>query len=276
MTGITAAISGINMGMSWRSDVDYVDFTKEFDTVENLDLENYSGSLYLREGNVSKVTVIAKSVPDTTIVEIKGDHTLTIENEDDVSWIFRILGNDYEEDSEVVILVPEGFIVNKAEFENHSGAMELTGFTASELRITGGSGNITGSDISAHRTKISTGSGRFKLEQVNLSNGSLDGGSGSISITDANLSDFVFSPGSGSLNVSGSLSGKNSIDGGSGSITFELFNSMESYDLDLDSGSGSIWINGEARNDNDYHGTAVENELDIDGGSGKVIINFAD
>lgn len=276
LTGIAAAVSGISMGAHWDEDANYIDLTLEFDEVNNLDINNYSGNLYIRPGDVSKVTVIATNIPDTTTIETKGNQTLTIENDDGIFGLFSIVGITHEERSEIVIVVPEGFSVDKAKFDNHSGNMKLSGIRTEKLEISGGSGSITGSNLSASKTDISVGSGQLELSYVSLRNGELDGGSGSIRITDSDLANIDFTPGSGSLNVEGSLTGENSIDGHSGSITFELSNRMESYDLKLDAGSGGIWINGEKRNDEDYYGKDAKNIIKIESGSGKVVINFTE
>ena len=276
LTGITTAINGISMGSGWISDVNYIDFTLEYDEVNNLDITNYSGDLYIRDGNVAKVTVMAKKVPDTTVVEIKGGKTLTVKNDDGVKWFLHFIGSEYNEESEIVIIVPQGFTVEKAVFDNHSGKMELRGITASELEISGGSGDIIGSDLSAQKTDIETGSGRLEFDDVSLKNGNFDSGSGSVKLTDAELANMKFEPGSGSLSVEGSLTGDNRIEGHSGNITFELSNRLDSYELKLSAGSGNIWINGEKRNNKDYHGENAENELIIKSGSGKVVVNFTE
>lgn len=276
ISGIVAAVVGMSGGIFIDGDQNYTDFTKEFDVVDNLKISNRNGDFSVRVTDGDKIIVKAENVPENMTVELVSDNTLRIDAKDSDSWFRRLINGDISNDkrSEVIVFVPEGFHVETAEIKNGSGNMELNSINAKELELNFGSGSVTANNLAAEQFNISAGSGAIKFNQVLLQNGKIRCGSGSVRITSSVLKDIVVKGQSGSVNLKANMTGNNEIDGGSGNIRCELSNTLSSYNLDLDYGSGSIYINDEKCRVDEINNVDAMNELSIDGGSGKVSINF--
>lgn len=277
LSSILMVISSVSDGnFLFASEKNYINFTKEFENVENLDITNYSGKIYVQSGNVDKIMVEAINVPDSYIAKVS-NQTLVIKDNGRGNFIFNLwLFGDYrEKETKITITLPQSIQFKKVEFDNGSGSMELSGFQTESFYLDGGSGAIIVSNIRANDTNISTGSGGVALEKVSLSNGYIDTGSGAVNIANSDLTRINFDTGSGSLNFEGLLIGKCSVDGGSGSLAFDINQGIENYDLRFDSGSGGIWVNGKRRDDQDIRNEEANNILTVEGGSGEVAINFA-
>lgn len=275
LTGITAAVSGISMGISWNGNVKYIDFTKEFNNVTNMDLSNYSGEMYVQRSDVDQFVIKASNVPDTVIAEMNGD-TLVVDDKEHSVFNFHFFWDeDSDIKSEITVYVPRDFKGDKIELSNGSGRLEINDMEADVLDIAGSSGSIIMNDLKANELNISSGSGHIEADRVMAQCGDWNGGSGSIRVTSSNLNDFEFKIGSGSLTFDGALTGDSEIKGGSGSATIDLADTIQTYEVDLDEGSGSIYLNGEKYRNGDIENDNAANKLSIDGGSGKISIDFA-
>lgn len=278
LTVITTIVSGIDKGINWDGKIDYININHEFDDVQNLDITNYSGKMFIQVGNVEKIQVKAENVPDTTVIKMVDNETLYIDDTGSNTWFFNFsfLDNDRREESQITVTFPIDFKAKEVQLDNNSGKMELKGIYTDRLVISGGSGNIIGSNLKAEHVDLCLNSGDFELDNVYLRNGNIDGGSGAMLMTNSTLDNIEFDLGSGDLHIEGSLTGKNELNGGSGGILVNLTDSLDNYQLKLDAGSGDIWINGERRNDEDIKNKDAENTLKVESGSGKVNINFAE
>ena len=277
LSSILLAVTGITQSNAlFASDKDYIDFTKEFELVENLDISNYSGKIYVQPGNVDKVIVDAKNVPDSYTATMERSNTLVIQDHDRDDFIFtfwfHVDMNDDE--TKITITIPKESYFNSVTFDNGSGKMEVSGIQTDSFYLEGGSGGIIVSNTSAGKAEVSTGSGSVGLENVNIRKGSIDTGSGAVRISSCQFNDVEFDTGSGSMSFEGSLTGESSISGGSGSIEIELAERFDQYDLELEAGSGGIWVNGDRKDDQDIKNPDASNELRIDGGSGRVSLSF--
>lgn len=278
LSSIILALSSVS-GSShlFAGDVNYIDFTKEFDDVKNLDISNYSGKMYIQPGDVTKVIVEAKKVPDQLQATLENKQTLVIENENrNFLFSFGWWDSEDAQDTKITITFPRNLSFDTASFDNGSGIMELRGIKSNVFELDGGSGKIIVSEILAGKTNISTASGRSELDGVVLANGDIDTGSGSVKISNSSLTDMDMDFGSGAVSFAGLLKGKNHIDGGSGSISIEVLESIQEYDIQLNKGSGGVYVNGERRDDQDIRNDHAEHQLIIEGGSGRVKVDFTE
>ncbi|ABX40840.1 DUF4097 family beta strand repeat-containing protein [Lachnoclostridium phytofermentans] len=276
LTSIVAVVSGLGSGIdTYEINKNYVSFTKDFDNVKNLNFSNGDKKLTLVSGDTDKVIVEAKNVPDSLEVKVTSDGTLTIKDRDrfHISWIIGWSGN-WNSDMEIIVTVPRDFTVGKVELDSGSANMEVNDLTADNMIIDGGSGSFIGRNLSAKKANISLGSGSTRLDYVKFEKGKMDCGSGDVKIENAIFRDVDFDGGSGSISYSGQLSGKTSLNCGSGRISFELEGKREDYNINSDSGSGGIWIDGTRADNYKERNSDVNNEIKIDGGSGRVLINF--
>ncbi|WP_312103800.1 DUF4097 family beta strand repeat-containing protein [Lachnoclostridium sp.] len=276
LSSIVAVVSGLGSGIdAYEYNKNYVSFTKDFDTVKNLNISNDDKKLTIVSGDTNKVIVEAKNVPDTLEVKVTSDGTLTIKDKDrfNISWIFRWSGN-WNSDMEIIVTVPRDFTAGKVELDSGSATMEVNDLSADNMIIDGGSGSFIGRNLYAKKSDMNLGSGSSRLDYVQFDKGKMDCGSGNIKIENAIFRDVVFDGSSGSISYSGQLLGKTSLDCGSGRVSFELEGKREDYNINSDSGSGGIWIDGIRTDDYKDRNSDVSNEIRIDGGSGRVLINF--
>lgn len=278
LTVITAIVSGIDKGINWDGKIEYIDINKEFTDVQNLDITNYSGKMFIQVGDVDKIQVKAEKVPDTTVVKMKDNDTLYIDDTGTSIWFFNFnfFDSDYRDKSQITVTLPLDFIAKEVQLDNNSGKIELKGVDTDRLLISGGSGNIIGSNLKAEHVDLCLNSGAFELDNVDFNDGDIDGGSGAMLMTNSLLESIEFDLGSGALHLEGSLTGKSEISGGSGRVLLNLIDPIDNYELELDEGSGGIWVNGEREDDEDIRNKDADNELKVKGGSGKVNINFAE
>jgi hypothetical protein len=278
LSSILLVVTGVSQSNHlFATETDYIDFTKEFSDVENLDISNYSGKIYVQPGNVDQIVVDAKNVPESLTAEMTSNRTLLVEDDDRNNFLFSFwFFNSFdEEDTKITIIIPNDIYFESVEFDNGSGSMELSGIKSKSFYLDGGSGGIIISDVSSEKAEISSGSGSLAIDNVNVKTGYVDSGSGAVRITNSAFADTEFETGSGALSFAGTLTGESSVNSDSGGILIELTDRIDSYDVALESGSGGIWVNGVKCDDEDINNNNAENELSIEGGSGKVTINFA-
>ncbi len=278
LSSILFVVTGISQSNRlFTRKTDYIDFTKEFNGVRSLDITNYSGKIYVQSSNVDQIIVEAKNVPESLTAEITEDHTLLVEDRNHDNFIFSLwfLDSFDDEESKITILIPRDILFESVEFDNGSGSMEVSGIQTKSFYLDGGSGGIVISDVISGAAEISSGSGTLAMDNVSIENGNINTGSGSVRITNGVFSDTEFDTGSGSFSFAGALTGENSINSGSGAILMELKDSVDNYDLEIDSGSGGVWINGVKVDDENIQNNHAENGLSIESGSGDITINFA-
>ena len=278
LSSILLVVTGVSQSNRlFASETNYIDFTKEFNDVENLDISNYSGKIYVQPGNVDQVIVEAKNVPESLKAEMTSEHTLLVEDDDQDNFLFSFWFFDAmdDEDTKVTIIIPNKIYFESVKFDNGSGAMEISGIKTKSFYFDGGSGGIIISDVSSEKAEISTGSGSLTMDNANLEKGYINSGSGAVRITNSAFSDTEFDTGSGALSFAGALMGDSTISSGSGAMLIELTDRIDNYDVELDPGTGGIWVNGEKYEDEDIKNKDAENDLSIESGSGEITINFA-
>lgn len=277
LSSILLVVTGISQSNHlFASETDYIDFTKEFPEVQNLDISNYSGKIYVQAGNVDQIIVEAKNVPENLTAKITKDDTLLIEDPNHDNFLFSIwfLNTHNDEDSKITIIIPMEIYFETVKVDNGSESMELSGFQSKIFYLDGGSGSVIVSDVSSEEADISAGSGALTMDNVSIKTGDFKSRSGAVRITNSRFINTEFETGSGAFSFSGELTGENIINSNSGAIFLELKDRIDKYNLDLDAGSGGVWVNGVKYDKEDIKNTAAENYLSVEGGSGKVTVNF--
>lgn len=247
---IVSAISG-NGRYDSRSSVD---FSETYTDVESLNISNSTGKLTIKTGDEFKIE--AENVSSDFEAKVTGNGTLSISDD---NHFFRFLwfhiGGFNNPDSRITLYIPADFTAKDAKIDSGAGSVSIESLRADYLEVSAGAGNITGNDISANKVKIDGGVGSVSLNAVNFNNGDYDCGVGSLSIE-------------------GTLTGRNKIDCGVGDVDLNLTGNAEDYDLDVDSGIGSVRINGQKVKDGYKTDNNADNSIIIDGGVGNVRINI--
>lgn len=230
------------------------DFTKTFTDVKSLDINNSTGKLNIKTGDEFKVEAV--NVSSDFEAKVTGNGTLSISDENHYfEFLWFHIGGFNHPNSIITLYLPADFVAEDAKISSGAGSVSVESLHADELDISAGAGSISGSDISADRVKV-------------------DGGVGSVSLNNVIFNNGDFNCGVGNLNMEGVLTGKNKIDCGVGEVDLNLQGNAEDYDLDVNSGIGSIRLNGVKLKDGYKTDNDADNSIKIDGGVGNVNIDI--
>jgi DUF4097 and DUF4098 domain-containing protein YvlB len=252
ITGILTGVFALSGVFSIGSN-NTVNVSKSFENVKSLTAEPGVGNFTIKVGDSDKVEVVAENVNENFTAEKNFSGNLKIKDKFDF-WNF-FDGHSNNGNSKITIYVPVGFVAEKIEIDAGAGNVNIDSLSTKKLDINAGAGNITGSNITADEVKMDGGVGEIRLDQVNL--------------TDVDINSGV-----GNVNLQGSMYGKNKIDCGVGEVKLTLTGSVDDYDLTIDKGLGSIYINDEKYSDLNWNNNSATNSLDIDGGVGDIEIDF--
>lgn len=249
---VVSAVSG-NVGLSF-GDTKTIDVAESFTGVKSLDLENSTGSLKIMTGDTFRIE--AEKVSENFEAKVNGDGVLHItENDSDFHfWGFNLNGLN-SPNSKITLYIPADFIAEETKIDTGAGAVSIEGLQTEYLYISAGAGNIAGDGLSADEVKI-------------------DGGVGNVELDEVEFQDADFDCGVGNLNIQGVLTGKNKIDCGVGGVSLDLIGDLQDYNLDIDSGVGTIRVNGEKISNETEIDNNGDNSIKIDGGVGDVRINI--
>lgn len=250
---VSAVVGGIGYSEK-EAEKGKTDVTDTFTDVKSLDINNSTGKLMIKIGDTFKVE--AKDVSKNFKAEVQSDGTLKIsENEKGIHFFWFDFDGFDNPNSKITLYLPEDFV-------------------AEEVNIDTGAGNVTIDRLQTDRLIISAGAGNITAQNLGASDFDLDGGVGNVTLDNVKITDADFECGVGNLSVEGILLGDTRIDCGVGNVNLDLAGNSNEYDLDVDSGVGTIRLNGEKISDNYKIDQNRENSIRIDGGVGDVRINM--
>lgn len=252
ITGILTAIIAITGTFSGIDSGKAVDINKSFEGVESLLVEPGVGSLHIKRGDSDMVEVVAENVSENFIVEKSSGGKLKIKGRFN---FWNIFGHSNNGRSDITVYLPDGFTAEEVEIDAGAGNINIEALTTRKLDIDAGAGNIEGSNIIADRVELDGGVGEIDLKEVELSEVDLDCGVGNI-------------------NLQGGLYGKCKLECGVGEVSLDLTESADDYDIRVEKGLGTISIDGEKYSDIKWNNRSADNSLDINGGVGNIEIDF--
>lgn len=254
ITGIFSAALALTGVFSGIGSSNTVDISESFDDVKSLSAEHSLGNFTIKLGDTDKVEVVAENVSESFTVEKSFSGNLKIKSKFSVWGLFNGNGNS-SGNAKVTIYIPKDFIAENIEIDAGAGNVNIEALTTKKLEINAGAGNIYGENITA--------------KQVDL-----DGGVGEITLEDINFTDVDIDCGVGNVNLQGSMYGKNKIDCGVGEVRLDLKGSIDDYNIKVEKGLGSVYINGEKNSDINWNNRNAAHSLDINGGVGDIDIDF--
>jgi hypothetical protein len=233
-----------------------IDFSETYSDVTSLDLDNATGELKIRIGDTFKVE--AENVSENFEAKVNSNGKLTIrENRNKIEFFWFQFDGFNSPNSKITVYLPVDFVAEEAKINTGAGTVSVEGLKAEYLLISAGAGNISGSNLVADEVKI-------------------EGGVGNVNFSDVNFADADFDCGVGNLYIEGVLLGENKIDCGVGEVDLDLKGDVDDYDLDIDSGVGTVRLNGEKIRDSRNSNSGADNSIKVDGGVGNVKINIED
>ncbi len=257
MVNIVHGIVTFTSGSRFRSnnhDYKTVDFDETFSGVRSLNIDNATGTLGIRVGDTFRVE--GSNVLEGFKAEVDGKGTLIVSDNESG---FQLWGVDFKginnPKSKITIYVPEDFVAEEVRINTGAGAVNLEDFSTEYLYISAGAGNINGRNLIADKVKV-------------------EGGVGSISLGNVTFKDTKFSCGVGNVYISGVLLEENSFDCGVGEVELELTGDIDDYNLDIDSGVGTVRVNGKKIDELNQTNRFAEHSIEVDGGVGNVRIDI--
>ncbi len=248
---------------------EYVSREYSYDDVEALSVENYVGELVIRSGSEFKVETYR--VDADTVCENENGTLTIVQKSDWESWL-----GIFDESPRIVVTVPEGYELTRAEIENKAGSMTITGLSAEELTVRSGAGEVILEEISAGYFSLYTGAGKTTGDQVLSDETKIQGGAGELRFTDCRLGNLQLESGVGKTTISGEIPGSSTVRCGVGETSLQINGKREEYRLSVQSSIGSVKVNGEDYSESDWNEEDAMNKLDISGGVGQIRIDFED
>lgn len=274
--GVTTAIIAITNGAArfkLGDDYETSDYTSTFDNINNLELDGGYAYLSVREGNVDKVTAKCTNIPDYFTLEASGD-TLKLDRATTDSWFVVSFGFDHDE-TKIEIIVPAGQRIENCDIESGSGGCEIDLSNVGEAEIETGSGDVDILNVVADRFSLESGSGSISMMNINTAQLTVKSGSGSVKMDEIDAGSFEVRSGSGRLSYEGTIGGDIYMDTKSGNVVMNIDGKRDDYNINVNSGSGGVWIDDEKMNDAHLTSLTSQYDMRIDGGSGRVTVAFS-
>jgi hypothetical protein len=257
MVNVVYGVVTFASGRGFRTnDNDYktINFDETFTGVTGLDIDNSTGTLGIEVGDTFRVE--GRNVFEGFKAEVNNDGTLIVsDNESGFRfWGFHINGFN-SPNSKITVYVPADFVAEEVRIETGAGAVNLEDFSTDYLYISAGAGNINGRNLVADKVKV-------------------EGGVGSINLGNVTFENTNFNCGVGNVYISGVLLEENSFDCGVGEVELELTGDINDYNLDIESGVGSIRVNGKKIEEMEETNRFADHSIEVDGGVGSVRIDI--
>lgn len=239
---VCTGIYGVQM-ISGGIDVERVDVTKEFEEFSTLKLEISSANLTIKtEGDKFKVETY--QIPETT----------KIENENGKLKIKDSKKFVYNNQSNIIIYIPEGTEIEELKLDLGAGAINIEKLNSNKIDCSFGAGNVKIKELISKNSKIECGAGQIIIEDCELNNSDID-------------------TGIGRLSYSGLITGDSKINCGVGEVILNLEGGNDKYTIKAKKGLGDIKINGASVEKESTTGNG-ENKISIEGGIGNIEINM--
>lgn len=259
ITGIASAIFAVasavsGSSLSIKNNDKFIDYGKDFTGVTSLDISHYTGEFRIETGETIRVE--ATNVPEDFTARVSENGTLNIYEQNNRFPWFHFKRNSWN--SKITVYLPETFIAENVKIDCGAGKVYISALHTDKLKISAGAGNITGERLTVD-------------DEV-----SIDGGIGNIDFTDVNFKDTDFDCGVGDFRVSGVIEGDCDLDSGVGNIDMNIQGNADQYDFNVDTGVGTVRIDGEKIGDDYRSHNNADYLFKIDGGVGNIDIDFTE
>ena len=248
--GLVTVVTNTNMGK-------IEEIAEDYDNADilSISIDNSVGKLSIVQGDGFRVEGV--SVGNNFKTKVTNDGTLKVTNKDvTISWFTNFFDGKRSGNSEITIYVPEGFKAKKIDIDNGVGELYMEDMETAKLDIDLGTGDCYGKNIVSDKTDI-------------------NGGVGSVHFKDVTFTDLELECGVGDLTIEGKILGKSEINCGVGSLELITELKKEDYELDIETGLGDIYINGEKTSNIKNANQGAKHSLDIEGGISEVEIEFS-
>lgn len=237
-------------------DSDDVNSDNVYEEVENLKISSGVYKIHIFEDSSLKKgirVVLSNITSDCNVTYSKETKTVEIEEEKN---FFNIFG--------------DGKSRVKGSIDIY--VAEKTNFKEVDIKI--GVGNVSIEDMTATRLDIECGVGTFSCNDTKAETVRIRGGVGNVDCEDVIFKGLSIEGGVGDINVEGELYGKIGISAGMGDISIDIDGNRNEYSWSIETGLGSVIIDGEKCEDTNFNNNSQNNLIDIKGGVGTVTVDF--
>ena len=252
LSGIIAVVSNVVSVVSGE-EVKTIDYSEDFSGIEKLNIYHKVGKLNIRPGNGFRVE--ASNVSDRFRAEAVNGTLIIDEPEYFIRRFLWFSFGTTQNKSVITVYVPEDFHAKRIEIDSGAGNIKLDNLSTDYLKVNAGIGDIQGNKLTAMRVDA-------------------DGGVGNMKLLDVNFTDVEFECGVGSIQVEGMIFGKSEFDCGVGSVKININGDRDDYALKVNSGLGTVKVNGNKVSGDFQDDYRADNTISIDGGIGEVDISF--
>jgi putative adhesin len=216
-----------------ESDFEFETIKKEYGKVDDISVESSIYSTFIqKDSSLSKVSVEVIR----PIVENNDEHLFEVELNNSLDKLIIKQTYDYKDKvfnkyqklfskCKIIIKVPDNFEIGNIDINCSVGSININEINTKNVEIKGGVSSINLNDIEATSIELETGVGSLNAKNI-LSK------------------KFEFACGVGSMDFKGNIEDLLNIDLGTGSAKIYLPENEKSYNYELDSGIGSVEING--------------------------------
>lgn len=240
-------------GNETETAVEQIDSQKSYTDVENLEIES---SVYkidiIGDSKVEGVKVECSNIPSTYKVYYE-DGTLKTTDDNWASGLFN--KNASRAKGRVKVYVSDKINLDKVDVEMGVGAVTIANVSMEDLEVDCGIGAFSCENVVADNAIISGGVGNVECDNVTFDGLELDGGVGDVSIQ-------------------GTLTGKTEISAGMGKVDLDVNGKKGDYNVKVETGLGSIYVDGEKYSDSNSYNNSESNLIDIEGGIGTIHVDF--
>ena len=240
---LVLSVFSIGIHIEKNNNENFKNFEESYNSVEKIDIDSVSSNITIKQGEQFKVESSTKN----GIISKFNNGTLEIEEKTKLFFNSGLVGD-------ITIYIPVDVKLR-------------------ELKIDSGAGRIDIDNINSSNFDIDHGAGTLKISNSNFDKTDIDGGAGTIKINASSLNNLDFDAGAGKINIEANITGNSNISAGVGEINITLLGSGKDYKINTEKGIGSIKINGNQYNSNEFYGSGI-NELKVEGGIGDINIDF--
>lgn len=249
---VATAIFGIKTGIETykneRSNNQLMidDWSKEYEDVENLDIDLAFCKLEIKEGEKFKVDT--KNVSDKFECELKSNKLIIKDSKMNNDW--------YELEDitpEVIIYMPKD-----------SKLYDVTIKTGiNETRI---------ENLECEKLDLEMGIGRYEVDNLVSNNAEIEAGAGETIIKNSEFERLKLDGGIGKLAITSKVTNNAEIDSGIGKLEIGLIGNKEDYKIKAELGLGNLLVDGNSIKDNQtiYNGNV---NIEVEAGVGETEIN---
>lgn len=257
--------------------------------IDFMDIDVGSCDVIVKAWDKDYVSVDYENIPvEYKIYEEKGTLKINRENSINLGW-----NVNFTERPKIYVYAPASVTYEEIEMEKSSGSGKVTGLNVTELHMESTSGSVGISDVNAkelyvgstsgsvsisgttaQKSGFESTSGSFTIQDCELGDTFMDGTSGSINFKNVSANNLVLDTTSGRVDFSGNLTGNSVFESTSGSVNVLIYGNEEDYNLRVDMGSGSFYLNGEKEDDYRKERSGADNLLVFEAGSGRVSVEF--